>query len=407
MIQYRKKACTMLLKRFIYVLILITSFVSIAQATSSICLERFGGTLVSDNLLIERLADTVWMPNSTCFATVAGTQLRIYDIEFPDESVVLAESEEPSLQSVAFSSDGNVIAYNIGGTLYRQNTSGSTIVTETGYTHILNIEFAADNEYIAIATANYVLGEYWGLVDDTLQLINASGTIENTLAVELSPIYLSFTSDNHLLVYSIRAGYAGSDSLHYYTVPSLDIVWETQNLREIIDTNPSDDIPFESWFIYTNIANNGNDLVLSSIYGYLDYDDYLGTLFQIWDVDKPTLLNRVVVSDYGASNPSRDIVRIAISPDSSTVATSLHDNTMVLWDWQDATQTMEFQTDFQQIFGLSFNPTLSDYLMIYGLDTDNQYSIQVWNLASVEWFIVCSFDLIPQPLLQLEKGSKA
>src|SRR5688500_17980350 len=109
----------MLLKRFIYALILIASFVSIVQATGSTCLERFGGTLVNDSTPIERLADTVWMPDSTCFATVAGTQLRIYDIEVPNEFVVLTESEEPSLQSIAFSSYGNQIVYNIGGTLYR------------------------------------------------------------------------------------------------------------------------------------------------------------------------------------------------------------------------------------------------------------------------------------------------
>jgi WD40 repeat protein len=373
----------MLLKRFIYILILTASFVSIVQATDSRCLERFGGTLVSDSLPIQSLADTVWMPNSTCFAAIAGTQLRIYDIEVPYEFVIFVESEEPSLQSVAFSSDGNQIAYNIGGSLYRQNTSGSTTVTETDYTQILNITLSADGEYTAISTANYIGGE-WGYVDDTLQLIDTSGAIENTLAVDLSPIYLGFTLDNHLLVYSIRAGYAGSDSLHYYTVPSLDIVWETQTLRGIIETNSPDDIPFESWFIYTHIANNGDNLMLSSIYGYLDYDDYLGTLFQIWDVDKPTLLNRVVVSNYGAGNPSRDIARIAISPDSSTVATSLQNNIVVLWDWQNARQIMEFQTDFQQIFGLSFNPTFPDYLIIYGLNADNRYIIQVWNLASVE-----------------------
>jgi WD40 repeat protein len=374
----------MLLKRFIYVLILIASFASIVRAAGSTCLERFGGTITNYRTPIESLADTMWMPDSTCFATVAGTQLRIYDVEVANEFVVLAKSEDPSLQSIAFSSDGNQIVYNIGGTLYQQNAQGSTIVTETDYTHILNIALSVDGEYIAITTANYVLGEYWGLVGDTLQLIDTSGAIENTLAVDLSPIYLGFTSDNHLLVYSIRPGYDGSDSLQYYSVPSLDIVWETQTLREIINTNPSENIPFESSFVYNNIANNDNDLVLSGVYGYLDYDDYLGTLFQVWDVKQLTLLNRVVVSSAGAGDPSRNIVKIAISPDSSTVATSLHNNTVVLWDWQDATQTAEFQTDFQQIFGLMFSPTAANSLMIYGSHADNQYNIQVWNLASVE-----------------------
>jgi WD40 repeat protein len=374
----------MLLKRFIYLLILIASFVSIVQATGSTCLERFGGTLTKHSTPIESLADTVWMPYSTCFATVVDTQIRIYDIEVPDEFVVLVESEELSLHSVAFSSDGNQIAYNVGGTVYWENTNHSTIITETDFNRVPEITFSLDGESLAVSTAN-VDGDWGMLINYALQIIDANGDIKNAIPTDILITHLSFHLDNHLLVYGVRPGYIGSASLQYYSVSSLDIMWETEILREILEDNPSDDVPFETEsLIYTNIANNGNIVVLSGFYGYHDYDDYYGTLLQVWDVDKPTLLNRVVVSNAGPGDPSRNIARIAISPDSSTVATALHNNRVVLWDWQNGTQMSEFQTDLQQIFGLSFNPTLPDYLMIYGLDADNQYIIQVWNLASVE-----------------------
>ena len=366
-------------KSLVYLLI-ISAFTSIIHATGSTCLERFGGVVVNDSIPIERIRLGAWMPNSTCFAVIINSQLRIYDIEIPDAYVVLAaaDTQDSYLSSVAFSPDANQIAYNISNTLYRRDTENSAppIVFEHG--NIFEISFSPHVNQIAIGTGTFFEGY---AVDYNLLVVDSDNTYEHLMPLdEFLPTDMLFTSESDLLVMGFKPGYEGSGSVLHYNISSSINLWETRDLFETAQQTYIAEPPFAT----VALAAANNILVTGGFYGYHDYDDYYGSAFLVWDIAEQALLTRIIVNGEGAGNTSDIISGIAITPDGLTVATGLNNGRIILWDWQNQAVIAELQSDIQPVYHIAFHPTYPEYLLVIGDTTNGEDSLRVWNTTTSE-----------------------
>jgi WD40 repeat protein len=270
--------------RLLGVIILLTILrPSPTSAQSSSCLDLFrsiapveiefdSSTSSADTTPLWKAWDTDWLPDSHCLLVASIPGLSLYDIDSPEDPLLLVPSSGRFLRTIAVNPESLSIAFSVGEgpIVYLVNTAGGVDRFQTTGEMVTEIAFSSDGRLLVVASSDILDG--WGFLEHARVQVWDLSTQEEIACIasqtgEIGEI--AFSPDNqHFLTVGGTSGRYAID-IEYWDMTTLSRLWEYNDLLLPLKTAVHHSV-FAVW----------------GLSDYMNDYNYSGSSIEIWDMER-------------------------------------------------------------------------------------------------------------------------
>jgi WD40 repeat protein len=314
--------------------------------------------------------DTVWIPDSHCILAASMAGLSLYDIDSPEDSVLLVPAPERVFGHIAINPEDLSIAFSVSENplVYLVSTTGKVDTFQISGEIVTDIAFSSDGRLLGVASSDiiddmgfpwYARIQLWDLAthEKIAYFTSSTGAIQGIAFAPNSP---------HFLTNGVRPGYQGND-IEYWDINTLSRLWVYRELRDTQWTSIDPLMPLRT-------ATHDAVFAVWGLSQYMNDYNYTGGAIQLWNAEERKRQLEFMVNSRDDLNAGHYVTALAFNSDGSVLAANIEDGPIKLWNTADGSEIAAIDVSLANIREITFSPD-NRFLAIHTQD-----EILVWDI---------------------------
>jgi WD40 repeat protein len=340
-----------------------TSCLDSFRAIAPVEIEFESSMPPSDTAYLWKAWDTVWLPDSHCLLVASTPGLTLYDVDSPENPLLLVPSSGRILGDITVNPESLSIAFSVAEDpiTYVVNTAGGVDRFQTTGEMVTEIAFSSDGRLLGVASSDiddwgipsYARIQLWELTTQRGlgYIVSHTGHIEE----------ITFSPDNqHLLVGSYTSGYY-SGYIDYWDITTSSRLWMYDGLLLPLQMVAHDTV-FAIW----------------GLSDYMNYSNYSGSAIEIWDAERHVPQLRIRVNSRDEFDAGQYVSAMAFSSNGAVLAANIEKGPITLWNTANGNKIAEIDVPLAHIRQIAFSPD-GRFLAIHG-----QEEILIWDMREMK-----------------------